>query len=80
MIKKIRIAEGFEFSDDNFGVVANVGIDCTSEPDEDFVMVTLHEEGLWITDMPEKEDSLFVYFPIFDFGTYIHKAYVEEAL
>lgn len=78
MIKKVKITEGFEFSDDNYGLVVNVGSDDSSEPDTEFLVIDYHEEGLWLTSMPPKEGSVFVYFPSFEFGTYIHEGFIEE--
>lgn len=78
MFKKVKMKEGFEFSDDNYGLVLNVGSNDSSEPDTEFLMIDYHEEGLWVTDMPPKEGSVFVYSPSYDFGTYIHSGYIEE--
>lgn len=78
MIKKVKILQEFSLSDGNYGLTSNVGIKDSCHPDTEFFVVKYEEEALWITNMSHKEDSVFVYFPSCDFGTYIWEGHVEE--
>lgn len=85
MIKPVKFIKAFQLSDQDYGIVENWGDDGESEVgDCDFAMVKQDMKGLWITEMPTKSvdefETIFVYIPHFDFGTYIDASYVEEVV
>ena len=83
MIKPVKFIREFQFSDKDYGIVENWGDDGESEVgDCGFAMVKQGMRGYWITEMPHEVvgsvQTIFVYIPYFDFGTYIDASYVEE--
>ena len=83
MIKPIKFIKEFQLSDEDYGIVENWGDDGDSEVgDCDFATVKQGMEGYWITEMPTKSvnefETIFVYIPYFDFGTYVCASFVEE--